>query len=206
MGALRRCSRQIASPKTSPQRLRPVKDQTFIAALEALRHPKSSQELQIEAEKRMDTEELMDAEKLMDLAKLGPVGAIEASVLDGFGDVFGFDVRGVFDVCDGTGNFQDAVVSAGAESLLGHGALQQTLTVGGEFTEGADMAGRHLGVAVDLFAGGGEALELLLAGADHAFANFRGALGFIGGAHLFIVHGRNIDVDVNAIHQRTRDF
>ncbi len=148
----------------------------------------------------------MDREKLRYAEKLGPVGAIQASVLDGFGDVFGFDVRGVFDVGDGTGNLQDAVVSAGAESLLGHGALQQTLTIGGEFTKGTDVAGRHLGVAVDLLAGGSEALELLLARADHAFANFRGTLGFIGGAHLFIVHGGNVDVDIDAIHQRTRNF
>src|ERR1700722_13066205 len=104
----------------------------------------------------------MDLEKLMNVEKLGPVGAIEASVLDSFGDVFGFDVRGVFDIGDGASDFQDAVVRASTESLLGHGTLEQTLTVGGEFTEGADVAGGHLGVAVDLFARGGEALELLL--------------------------------------------
>ena len=36
---------------------------------------------------------------------LGPVGSVEGAVLDGFGDVFGFDLRGVFDVGDGAGDF-----------------------------------------------------------------------------------------------------
>ena len=61
--------------------------------------------------------------------------------MDGFGDVFGVEVRGVFDVGDGAGDFEDAVVGAGAESLLGHGAFEQAFAVGGEFAESADVAG-----------------------------------------------------------------
>ena len=72
---------------------------------------------------------------------LGPVGPVERAVLDGFGYVFGFDGWRVFDVRDGAGYFEDAVVGAGAESLLGHGALEQALAVGGEFAKGADVAG-----------------------------------------------------------------
>ncbi len=45
---------------------------------------------------------------------LRPVGAVEGAVLDGFGYVFGFDLRGLFDVGDGAGYFQNAVVGAGA--------------------------------------------------------------------------------------------
>jgi hypothetical protein len=45
---------------------------------------------------------------------LRPVGAVETAVLDGFGDVFGFDGRQSFDVSDGAGYFEDAVVGAGA--------------------------------------------------------------------------------------------
>src|ERR1700722_20778231 len=106
----------------------------------------------------------MDLEKLMNVEKLGPVGAIEASVLDGLGDVFGFDVRGVFDIGDGASDFQDAVVRASTESLLAHGTLEQTLTVGGEFTEGADVAGGHLGVAINFFSGKGEGARLVFSG------------------------------------------
>ena len=35
---------------------------------------------------------------------LGPVGTVEGAVLDGFGDVFGVEVGGVFDVGDGAGS------------------------------------------------------------------------------------------------------
>ena len=72
--------------------------------------------------------------------------------MDGFGDVFGFDGGGVFDVGDGAGDFEDAVVGAGAEALLGHGAFEQAFAVGGEFAEGADVARVHLRVAVELLA------------------------------------------------------
>ena len=87
-----------------------------------------------------------------------PVGAVQAAVLDGFRDVLGLEIRRIFQIGDGAGDFQDAVVGAGAQALLGHGAFEQAFAVGGEFAEGADVAGRHLRVAVELFAGGGETL------------------------------------------------
>ena len=78
---------------------------------------------------------------LIESVVLGPVGAVERAVLDGFGYVFGFDGRRLFDVGDGAGDFQDAVVGAGAESLLGHGALEEAFAVGRKIAEGADVAG-----------------------------------------------------------------
>ena len=72
---------------------------------------------------------------------LGPVSAVERAVLDGFGDVFGFDVGGVFDIGDGAPDFQDAVVGAGAKSLLSHGAFEEAFAVGGEIAEGTNGAG-----------------------------------------------------------------
>jgi hypothetical protein len=36
---------------------------------------------------------------------------------------FGLDRVGAFEVGDGAGHFQDAVVGAGSEALLGHGAF-----------------------------------------------------------------------------------
>jgi hypothetical protein len=58
---------------------------------------------------------------------LGPVGSVEGAVLDGFGDVFGFDGWRFFDVGDGARDFQDAVVSAGTESLPGLSPKSVTL-------------------------------------------------------------------------------
>ena len=46
---------------------------------------------------------------------LSPVASIEASIADGLGDVVGLDVRGVVEVGDGAGDFQDAAIGAGGE-------------------------------------------------------------------------------------------
>jgi len=58
---------------------------------------------------------------------LRTVGAVEAAVLDGFGDVFGLDRVGTFEVGDGASDFQDAVVVAfcracGGSDPIGCGA------------------------------------------------------------------------------------
>jgi hypothetical protein len=63
---------------------------------------------------------------------LGPAGSVERPALNGFGGVLGFDGRGVFDVGDGARDFEDAVMSAGAESLLGYGALADEAAAGVE--------------------------------------------------------------------------
>ena len=55
------------------------------------------------------------------------VVAVEGAVLDGFGDVGGEDVGVVFEVGDGSGDFQDPVVCPGREAELGDGALEQAV-------------------------------------------------------------------------------
>lgn len=72
---------------------------------------------------------------------LRPVGAVERAVLNSFGDVFGLNEGSVFDIGDRAGDFQDAVVRAGAQPLLGHGPFQQSFAVTGKLAEGADVAG-----------------------------------------------------------------
>jgi hypothetical protein len=47
---------------------------------------------------------------------------------------------------------------------------------------------------------------LFLAGADDALANRGRIFGLVGGAHLFIVHGGDVDMDIDAVHERTGDF
>src|SRR5919109_185521 len=70
----------------------------------------------------------------------GPEGAVEGAVLNGFGDVFGFNCGSALEVGDSPGDFQDAVMGAGGESLLSHGAFEQALAVGGQFTKISNMA------------------------------------------------------------------
>src|SRR5580700_6063731 len=107
-------------------------------------------------------------------------------------------------VCDGTGNLQDPVVPASAQSLLLHGSLKQTFGFRGELTVSADLAGMHLRIGED--AVGCETLVLPLPRRQHTRANFRRTL--IGGARtkLAVLHCWNFNVDIDTIQQRTGDF
>lgn len=80
-----------------------------------------------------------------------PVAAIQRAILDGFGDVGDGEVLGGFEVGDGAGDFEDAVVGAGGESLLEHGAFEEFFGVGRELAVSANLAGGHLGVGEDFF-------------------------------------------------------
>jgi len=68
---------------------------------------------------------------LHEFRPLSPIGPIQASILDGFGDVFGFEIGDVIQVSDCACDFQNAVVGAGAQALLCHGAFDEALAVGG---------------------------------------------------------------------------
>src|SRR5208282_2134790 len=137
---------------------------------------------------------------------LSPIRAVQTTVLNRLRDVLRLKIGRAFQIRDGAGYLQDTVVGAGAQALLGHGAFKQALTVGRKFAVGANVAGVHLGVAVEFFPRRGEALGLLLAGAQHAGPD-RGRVFRHGGrSHLFVVHRRDVDVDVDAVHERPRDF
>jgi hypothetical protein len=120
--------------------------------------------------------------------------------------VFGLQVCGVFEIGDSAGDLEDAVVGAGAESLLRHGSFEQAFAVCGEFAKGADVARRHLGVTVELLARGREAINLLLAGLNDPLADLGRILRLVGRAHFLVVHRRDVYVDIDAVHQRARDF
>ena len=74
-------------------------------------------------------------------------------------------------------DLQDAVVGAGAQPLLHHGALQQVLGVGAQLAILADLARAHLGVGVNaLPCQRRSGCSCTLAGVDHALANVGRAL------------------------------
>ncbi len=50
-----------------------------------------------------------------------PERAVQSSVLNGLRDMFGFELRHAVEIGNRASDFQDAVMSSGAESLLGHG-------------------------------------------------------------------------------------
>ena len=106
------------------------------------------------------------------------VAAVEVAVGDGFHDVVVEDVGAGFEVGDGAGDFEDAVVGAGAHVHALHGVakLFQAGSVGlGVFVE---QGWGHLGVAVDARV----VLEAALlehSGGDDALAD--GGTGFAWG-------------------------
>src|SRR5260370_39815711 len=63
---------------------------------------------------------------------LGPVGAIEGAVLNGFAEVAGLDAFGGVEVGDGAGDFENAVVGARGKGEAGDGVFEQFFSVGGD--------------------------------------------------------------------------
>ena len=76
-------------------------------------------------------------------------GAVEVAVGDGFHDVVVEDVGGAFEVGDGAGDFEDAVVGAGAHVHAFHGVFQLLQAGGVGLGVFVEQGGGHLGVAVD---------------------------------------------------------
>ena len=54
-----------------------------------------------------------------------PTTAVERTILNGLGDVLGCEFLGSRQIRDGAGNFQNAIVGAGAELQFVHGHLEQ---------------------------------------------------------------------------------
>ena len=99
---------------------------------------------------------------------------------------------------------QDAIVTARTEPQLGDGVLHDLFALCGQHTVLADMPRTHLRVGVDLFVV--EAAELNAARGNHACTDgFRGFCGPRVGEFL-VRNGRHIDLDIDAIHQRARNF
>lgn len=78
---------------------------------------------------------------------LRPEIAVQSAVLDGFADVVGLDGFGTVEIGDGAGDFQDAVIGAGAEIQLGHRHFDEILSGLVELAVDFEMTGGHAGVA-----------------------------------------------------------
>ena len=76
-------------------------------------------------------------------------GAVEVAVGDGFHDVVVEDVGGAFEVGDGAGDFEDAVVGSRAHVHALHGVFQFLEAGGVGLGVFMEQGRRHLGVAVD---------------------------------------------------------
>ena len=124
--------------------------------------------------------------------------------MDGFGDVFGGEVFGAGEVGDGAGDFEDAIVGAGAEVEIGHRELQKFERRVVENAVGFEFPAAHAGVAGDLrFLL--ETFLLTLARGDDAFADLRGGFAGFAAGDLAEFDGRDFDVQIDAVEQRAGD-
>lgn len=123
--------------------------------------------------------------------------------MDGLEEVGRGDDFGPGEVGDGAGDLEDAIVGAGGKVELLHGLLQE---VAERVVDGAVLARlpvTHAGVA-----GGGrtsEAGDLAVAGQAHAFADGGGGFALGGGAEFVDGEGGSLDVEVDAVEERTAD-
>ena len=79
---------------------------------------------------------------------LGPVRSIQSSVLNRLGDMLALHLKIVFQISNRSSHLQDAIMRAGAQALLLHGAFQHAFAIGIKFTVGPDLARSHLGIRV----------------------------------------------------------
>jgi hypothetical protein len=68
------------------------------------------------------------------------------------------------------------------------------------------MAGSHLGIAVEPRTRRREPLQLNFSGAHDSLANLGGTFRLASRPQFFVVHGRHINVDIDAIEQRAGDL
>jgi len=119
--------------------------------------------------------------------------------------VLGLDlIRGV-EVGEGAGDLEDAVVGAGGEIEVVHRLLQQGVGLGFELAVLADELGGHGAVGGDSGVLG-KTLLLDEPAALHPLADgLRILAAAIAARQLFVVHGRDFDVEVDAVEQRAGD-
>jgi hypothetical protein len=116
--------------------------------------------------------------------------------------VIGGDAVGALEVGDRAGDFEDAIVGAGAEVVFGHRVLEEGQRGVVERAVGLQLARAHPRVAGDA----GSVLESLLLDVtrgDHPLANGgrRFAVALAGDVLEF--HGPHFDVKVDPVEQRT---
>ncbi len=100
-------------------------------------------------------------------------------------------------------HFKDTGVGAGRETESISNQFKHTVAAGVQFTVFFDVAGCHLGVAVDF--GAFIALQLDFSRTCHSLGDLSRAFGFatVGGVAVF--NRRDFDVDVDAVEQRAGD-
>src|SRR4051812_39105295 len=133
-----------------------------------------------------------------------PQRSVKSTILNGFADVFGRDGVGFREVGDGAGDFQNAVVGAGAQIQFRHGDANQFLGFVAEFAVLFDLPRTHPGVAIH-FRVGMETRSLFFAGVLDAVANGGGRFFGARAGDVAVFDGGHFDVEIDAIEERAGD-
>ena len=120
--------------------------------------------------------------------------------------MLGLNFRRSIEIGNGARDFKNAVVCASTQTLLLHRSFKQALAVAGEFAIRANLAGAHLGIAEDAFACRSKAVELHFTCAQDTLSNRGGIFGSRIAPQFLIVRGGHVDVDVDSVHEGTRDL
>src|SRR5579859_3387014 len=75
-----------------------------------------------------------------------PQFAIQAAVVDGFRDVADLEIFRAFQIGDGAGHAQDAVMSAGGQTQVFHGRLEQALALIIQNAMAAELLAGHAAI------------------------------------------------------------
>jgi len=124
--------------------------------------------------------------------------------LNGLAQVGCVDVGGGLEVGDGAGDFEDAVVGAGAEVEFVHGHAQEFDGFVVDFAMGLEQLGGHPRVATDT---GAFCKPFLLnaTGCNHPFADVAGGLAGMRAGEVFELDGGHFHMDVDAVEKRSGD-
>ena len=128
---------------------------------------------------------------------------IQTPVLDRLGEVLLADMLATLKIGDGPGHLEDAGEGAGREAEPVGDQFQHPVAGGVQLTVLPEVAGVHLGVAVDLRPL--EPLHLDIAGELHPMADLRGAFGLAPDGQVAVADRRHLDVDVNPVQERAGD-
>lgn len=140
-------------------------------------------------------------------ASIHPGFAVEAPVLDGFGNMGFFYCYGAFEIGDSAADLEDSIVGAGGEMKVLHGDGKGMIACR---LDGADFSHEmtaDLGVAVNVGPAHGFIPDALdLTGGDNTLSYLRGGFSFDGGIEKIGTRdGCYFYMEIDAIEQRTRD-
>jgi hypothetical protein len=139
---------------------------------------------------------------LMTEDRLLPIRAVEGSVLDSFGHVFGLDFLARFEIRNRARDPQDPVVGASRKTQPRDCVLHQLLTFP---IQSAKTAKRSRGHLRPENTKGLDPAKLALPSGQDALTDGRRFFALFVLGQFFIFHGRNLDVQIDPVEQRTGD-